>query len=185
MSHSEKAAFEAIFHDTASRVFAYACRHVGRDDADDVVSETFVIAGRRRREIPQQPLPWLLVTARNVIRNHRRSRTRADQGWARSVRELWQPPDGAADAVLEARESAIKALRACTDQEREAVLLVAWDGLAPADAAAVAGCTQRAFTVRLSRARARLRGELDNSTAEPATSPPGTLRAIKHLKETT
>lgn len=34
--------------------------------------------------------------------------------------------------------------------------MVAWDGLSRAAAAQVAGCSQRAFEVRLSRARARL-----------------------------
>ena len=50
----------------------------------------------------------------------------------------------------------LTALAELSELEREAVLLVAWDGLANRDAAAVAGCSLRAFEVRLSRARARL-----------------------------
>jgi RNA polymerase sigma-70 factor (ECF subfamily) len=54
------------------------------------------------------------------------------------------------------RATLISALGELTDLEREAVLLVAWDGLRNAEAARVAGCSQRAFEVRVSRARARL-----------------------------
>jgi RNA polymerase sigma-70 factor (ECF subfamily) len=44
------------------------------------------------------------------------------------------------------------------------VLLVAWDGLRNAGAAQVAGCSTRAFEVRLSRARARI----GRALADPA-----------------
>ena len=40
--------------------------------------------------------------------------------------------------------------------ERETLLLIAWDGLSTARAAAVAGCSPRTFAVRLHRARQRL-----------------------------
>ena len=50
----------------------------------------------------------------------------------------------------------LAALGELTELEREALLLIAWDGLSNGAAAAVAGCSVRAFEVRLSRARARL-----------------------------
>ncbi len=52
------------------------------------------------------------------------------------------------------REEALAAFAQLSEIEREALLLTAWDGLAPASAAKAAGCSTRAFTVRLSRARA-------------------------------
>ena len=58
-----------------------------------------------------------------------------------------------------------------TEAEREALLLAAWDGLRSADAARVAGCSVRAFEVRLSRARARLNRALTNLS--PRTSAGG------------
>lgn len=46
------------------------------------------------------------------------------------MRDLWHATTAVSpDTVVEARETAIEALRSCTDQEREALLLVAWDGL--------------------------------------------------------
>ena len=159
---------EALSRDYAPRVRAYARRHTTTDECDDVVQETFLIAWRRRTELPADPLPWLLVVARNILSTRRRSGRRADQLWLAAARDLWRMPDHASPetAVLE-RERHLAALATCTRPEREALLLVAWDGLSAADAAAVAGCSPRAFAVRLSRARARLSRALD---AAPATS---------------
>lgn len=36
------------------------------------MSEAFLIAWRRRHVLPEPPLPWLLVTARNLIADSRR-----------------------------------------------------------------------------------------------------------------
>lgn len=157
-----------LFRRCAPRVWAYACRHVGPDSADDVVSETFLIAWRRRRELPPEELPWLLVVCRNVMANQRRSGRRADQLWLDAVRSQWQlaGPVVPEDAVLD-REAHLSALATCTRPEREALILTAWEGLTPAQAAAVTGCSTRAFTVRLSRARARMRAALDPGDASP------------------
>lgn len=165
---------EILYQEHAARVRAYAWRHVGPDSADDVVSEVFLVAGRRLSELPDGVgLPWLLVVARNLIANQRRSGRRADELWEAAVREQWHRPLGSdpADVVSE-REQHLRALSACTRPEREALLLIAWEGLTHEQAAAVAGCSVRALTVRLSRARARLQAALDDT---PCISPTRTL----------
>jgi len=160
---------DALFREHADRVHAYARRHVGPDGADDIVSETFLTAWRRRDELPDPALPWLLVTARHLIANRRRAGRRADRLWLAAVRDLWQLPHGVpADEALLEREEHLRALRSCTRPGREALLLVAWDGPTPQEAA-VAGCSVRAFTVRLSRARARMRAALAESPDRPTT----------------
>ena len=60
-------------------VFAYAARRVGRERAEDVVADTFVVAWRHREQRPQQDLPWLLGVARRVIGES----YRADERWQR------------------------------------------------------------------------------------------------------
>ena len=162
---------EDVFRTYGARVYAYARRHTTPDAAEDLVSETFLIAWRRRAELPLDPLPWLLVVARNLLANQRRSGARADRLWLSAVREQWHLHTAAApeDAVIE-RDRYLDALGSCTRPEREALLLVAWDGLALAEAAAVAGCSPRAFTVRLSRARARMRAHLEADAAGPAVA---------------
>lgn len=153
----------AAFRRYSARVYAYARRHVEDAQCDDVVSETFLVAWRRPDRVPDEPLPWLLVVARNVIANQRRTARRADELWFTAVREGWtMTSPSAADAVHE-REALLRALAGCTRAEREALLLTAWDGLTPAQAAEVAGCSARAFTVRLHRARTRLRAGFDDT----------------------
>jgi RNA polymerase sigma-70 factor (ECF subfamily) len=63
---------------------------------------------------------------------------------------------GSAEEVTAGRLDALAALARLTAAEREAVRLVAWEGLSPGQAARVAGCSTATFTVRLHRARRRL-----------------------------
>lgn len=65
----------------------------------------------------------------------------------------WEPPAGLTAQLA-------SALAGLTEHEREALLLVAWEGLSAADAARVAGCSVAAFRVRLHRARRRVAGRL-------------------------
>nr|WP_275406742.1 sigma factor-like helix-turn-helix DNA-binding protein [Actinomadura bangladeshensis] len=79
----------------------------------------------------------------------------------------------AADRVI-ARDQALAALRTLSAKEVEAVTLTAWHGLAPAEAARVAGCSRAALLVRLHRGRRRLAAALDETgarTPEPSLSP--------------
>src|SRR5689334_8685456 len=52
--------FEAVFAACSKVVFAYARRRATREEAEDVVSETFLVAWRRFDELPSDPLPWLI-----------------------------------------------------------------------------------------------------------------------------
>lgn len=75
-THSDPAAFEALYSATALRVYAYARRHADADVASDVVGDVFLVAWRRRDSLPDEALPWLLVTARNVLASYWRSCSR-------------------------------------------------------------------------------------------------------------
>lgn len=149
--------FAAMFADLSPRVFAYARRHCDAPAAQDVVSETFLVAWRRHVEVPEPALPWLLVVARNVIANRRRGEVRRDRltDTVARLTRLAGPAAGTDDTVVE-RDTLLTALGELTELEREALLLIAWDGLSHRDAARVAGCSVHTFEVRLSRARARL-----------------------------
>ena len=56
-----------------------------------------------------------------------------------------------------------RAFARLSENDREAIRLVAWEGLSNADAARAAGCSGPAFAVRLSRARGRLSRALDET----------------------
>jgi RNA polymerase sigma-70 factor (ECF subfamily) len=138
------------------RVFAhlqavadYAARR-GSPDPEAVAAETMAIAWRRLDRVPaDDPRPWLFVTARNLLMAERRREARrsvADQALAR--------PEAA--AANESGDPAVThALEALAARDREALILIAWDNLTPAQAAAALGITPVAFRVRLLRARRR------------------------------
>lgn len=159
--------FTALYAQHVRRVYLYAARHVGVDHADDVVAETFTVAWRRLDAVPADaPLPWLLVVARNTMINHRRGEARRDRlaREAELVVHLETVTSDVAVAVTE-RNAVIAALTELSEREREALLLVGWDGLSNADAARVAGCSTGAFHVRLHRARQRLQRSLASTEA--------------------
>ncbi|MFC8597838.1 RNA polymerase sigma factor [Isoptericola sp. NPDC057191] len=148
----------ALWSAHAVRVQAYLWRHTDPDTAQDLLSETFLVAWRRLDDVPAPALPWLLVVARNLVRNaHRAARRRRtlDDELA-SLAASAPLAEAAPEALAVERDALLGALARLSAREREAILLVAWDGLAPPDAADVAGCSTATFHVRLHRARRRL-----------------------------
>lgn len=163
----------ALFEEHGRRVYAYAARHTDPHTANDVVADAFLIAWRRIDDVPEHALPWLLVTARNVIANATRGERRRDRLASAMTRvaDLAHAPSAESSAVD--RSHLLDALGTLTDTDREALLLTAWDGLTAYDAAAVAGCSPRAFEVRLSRARARFDRALKVADGAPTTPSSG------------
>ncbi len=93
------------------RVYAYAVSRAGRQLADEVVSEVFLVAWGKLGEVPDDPLPWLLVVARNVISSEFRASAR-HQSLAVELRS-WTSGTAAdiADQVSE-RHAVLRALAA-------------------------------------------------------------------------
>lgn len=152
---------ETLYKGHADRVLRYAQRRVPAHDAEEVVAQTFLVAWRRVREVPQDdPLPWLFGIARNVIRNLQRSGRRQARLTARLAilrpeRDEF-PDQHALPAELR------KALASLSSADREVLLLVAWDDLDHSQAAAAMGWSKTNFRLRLHRARKRLRQHLSN-----------------------
>ncbi|GGK79838.1 siderophore-interacting protein [Sphaerisporangium melleum] len=144
--------FTTMYDQCRQRVWAYVVAQAGRQVADEVVSETFAIAWRRFDDVPDPALPWLLVVARNVLRDTIRAEARRES-LAAELRG-WTEGDPA-EHVTE-RLAVLKAVAAMSEEDRELLLLVAWHGLGPREAARVVGCSQATFRVRLHRARKRL-----------------------------
>ncbi|SEN70846.1 RNA polymerase sigma factor [Nonomuraea pusilla] len=153
--------FTSMYDECRQRVWAYVVSRAGRQVADEVVSETFAIAWRRLDDVPSPALPWLLGVARNVLRDTIRAEARRD-ALAAELRS-WTEGD-VADEVAE-RMGVLRALASLPDDDREILVLVAWQGLSPRDAARVVGCSATAFRVRLHRARKRLKQAMQ--AAEP------------------
>jgi RNA polymerase sigma-70 factor (ECF subfamily) len=176
--------FERLFRIHHAAVVAYVRRRAPADVVDDIVSETFLVAWRRLDRVPGEPLPWLLAVARNVLATQRRGGRRRH---ALTLRLGRATAEGSADTeplvpraghALDDRLAG--ALAKLASKDREALTLVAWDGLEPHEAAFVLGESPGTFRVRLHRARGRLRGLLEERT-EPVR--PAAWRAIR-LEET-
>jgi RNA polymerase sigma-70 factor (ECF subfamily) len=168
MTESDKAEerFEEVFRRHHRAVVAYARRRVPSDTADDVVANTFLVAWRRVEEIPADSLPWLLAVARNVIATQQRGSQR--RGALRRRLEHAEAATARTSASDEPAGRVASALGRLPANDREAITLIAWDGLRPAQAAAVLGQSPASFRVRLHRAKRRLRRELQRaSDADP------------------
>jgi RNA polymerase sigma-70 factor (ECF subfamily) len=162
---SDRAAFESMFRTHVGAVHAYALRRSDPTTADEVVADTFLVCWRRFDRVPEDDeLPWLYAVARRCLANRLRAGRRE---LARTAPAPATPGDPTADAYEQRARArdVLAALAALPAKEREALQLCAWEGLAPADAARVVGCTAAAFRVRLHRARRRLAGRLDGTSA--------------------
>ena len=143
--------FEALYARHAGAVRGYAMRRCDPETADDVVADVFLIAWRRRDELPEDALPWLLGTARRVLANHARGQSRRVRLRDRLAA---QPVTAAAPAHVSGRLQA--ALAGLSERDRELLMLMAWEGLELRQAAEVLGVRPNTLAVRFHRARRRL-----------------------------
>jgi RNA polymerase sigma factor (sigma-70 family) len=167
-----EARFQEMFLATYPVVARYG-RHRGLSgqDLEDLVSATYEVAWRRLEVVPvgQRTLPWLLAVARNHLRNHRRRLIR-DRGLLERLPAPEHTPAASEPGAVGWRDIR-GALERLSAEDRELLLLIAWDGLTPAQAAGVVGLTPGAVRTRLHRARTRLARALDLAGgAEPPWS---------------
>lgn len=172
----QRARFERLVHEDYRAVLGYALRRSERpEDAADVLSEVLLIAWRRLDDVPQEPEArlWLFGVARRVIANENRSaaaRLRLGERLCREVSEAIADESAAVDE----RESVRAALGRLREEDREILLLVAWEDLRVTEAAKVIGISAPGARSRLHRARRRLRRELAeadaNGNSESSTS---------------
>jgi RNA polymerase sigma factor (sigma-70 family) len=151
-------------------VVAYVRRRARGDVVDDVVAETFLVAWRRLDDVPDEALPWLLGVARRVLSTHRRAAGRRER---LGVRLIATHPGTRIDTPEPGDGRVVAALARLSEKDREALILVAWDGLTPQQAAAVLGEPAGRFRVRLHRAKQRMKVLLN------APSPPRELNPLR------
>ena len=120
MNLDDPAEFERQFQ----AVYAYAARRVGETLGEEIAAETFAraLAVRDRYDGREDPLPWLLGIASNLLRRHWRSEKRRLNAYARSFTHE------ATEDVESARE-AIEAVARLPRRQREVVLLHVWADL--------------------------------------------------------
>jgi RNA polymerase sigma-70 factor (ECF subfamily) len=156
--------FDALFLATQRRIFAYLLRRgTPPTDIDDIVADVYVVAWRRFDQVPSDdPVPWLIAVARNVLRNRQRTRRRDD---ALLKRLRSQPPgdQAAVDATSNDIAAVQHALAGLSEADRELLQLAVVEELSPAQIGVALGCKSVTARVRLHRARTRLRASLEGS----------------------
>ena len=138
-------------------------RRRGSADPEGVAAEVMTLAWRKLDSIPaDNPRPWLFVTARNLVMAERRRSARFADLDPEALESRDVPLADTGDAEVTAALLELCAL------DREALLLVAWDELTPAQAATTLGISPVAFRVRLFRARRRFQRALDSASSTVA-----------------
>lgn len=163
-------AFDVIHAEFNLRLFNFLARLSRRREvAEDLLDETWLrFVDRAPRLKPDTRLgPFLFTVARNLYISYCRSRMLEDSQSADAI-GLWPlgtPRVSPFDATV-AKETGRRldeAIAALPAAHREALLLVAFEGMKPAEAAAVCGITAEAMRQRLSRARAAIAQHLQDS----------------------
>jgi len=146
-----------LYERHARAVFRYLARRAGPAAAEDLLSEVFIAAlsasSRVSAHDSGSALPWLYGIALNVLRKHCRQLRPPHEG-ATDPGMDWDAVDDRLDARAE-RGRLWAALSDLADSDRELLLLVAWEGLTPAEAAAALDISPTAARSRLHRARTR------------------------------
>lgn len=136
----------------------FLLRRTDEATADDVLAETLLVCWRRFDELPDPALPWAYGVARNCLANARRSGRRQQRVAAKVA--VVDPPREALEGAGSRDGALHEALGALREQDAELMRLWAWEQLTPAEIATVLDLTVNAVSIRLHRAREKLRDEL-------------------------
>lgn len=164
----DPARFGELFDEHGRDLYRYLVRRVG-DVADDLLSETFLIALRRRHSYdPSRAVirAWLFGIATNLVLKHRDEEIRLLKLTARAsgvIRLVVAGHDDDVAARLDAEATArslAAALADMTPDDRDVLLLTSWAHLSPTEVAAALHIPAGTVRSRLHRIRTTLQAEL-------------------------
>jgi RNA polymerase sigma factor (sigma-70 family) len=176
VSSRKQRRFEALYEAHKLEMLAYCTRRLGRIDAADACSETFLVAWRRLDDIPLPPktLPYLYGIAGRVVSNQYRSLRRRVRVEAKlGALGVTVAPDPEVLVAQRARDQeVVAAVRRLKSKDREIVMLYAWEDLSRETIAEVLGMTRAAIDQRMYRANKRLALILEQGAKTAAVSTP-------------
>lgn len=153
-------AFVEVVRRHAQVVGSYLVRRAGRGAAEDLLGEVWVAALRARGSYDRsfaEARPWLLGIARNVLRAHWRRHPDEDLVADMVTLATFADPWAVVDERIDGAAVLHKAVAGIPHEEREVLLLVAWEGLSVADAARAIGVPPGTARRYLHQARLVLR----------------------------
>jgi len=165
-SRDSPAAFAELYDRHAAVIHRYASRRIG-EAADDIMSETFLVAFERRAafdETVTDARPWLYGIATTLLKKHRRQEARAWRGLVAggaaeqvdAIQDAVNGHDDRLDAELGIQRLAA-AIRRMPARDRDALLLYAWGDLDYEGVARALDVPVGTVRSRLNRARRQLR----------------------------
>jgi RNA polymerase sigma-70 factor (ECF subfamily) len=163
-TNGDAKAFGELFWRHNGAVHGYLARRAGRDTADDLVAEVWLRAFRDRANFDPHyadALPWLYGIARNVLNAHWRLMSRTPPLLPVAISDPWPDFEEHFD-VNGRRADLVNALDALSDDEREALLLVAWERMSSASIALMLDVPASTVRNRLHRARTIMRRGLES-----------------------
>jgi RNA polymerase sigma factor (sigma-70 family) len=171
-SRAEPGCFAALFDRHARHIHRYLARRVGRQAADDLVAETFLVAfGKRDGYDPRfrDARPWLYGIATNLVGRHRREevrqfRLRQAAGPA-PVQHDWAERSVADLTAQSVRAQLAEALAGLARPDRDVLLLIGWEQLSYDEVARALGIPVGTVRSRLHRARTKIREALADTPA--------------------
>lgn len=157
-SPSKEVLYRTLFDEYWPRVRRHvACFVDNPEEVDEIAAEVFVVAWRKLNPAKPMGLRWFLRVADNTLRDVMRrgqSRTRAIEAMTRGMQ--------ASDELHPLEALALRqALQSLNARERQVVVLTYWDGLSAGEVSEVLRCSQAAVWTTLTRARQKLRGQLE------------------------
>lgn len=154
--------FERIVADVFEPVQRYLLRRTDAAAAEDVLGDVLLVLWRRLDDVPADAaLPWSYGVARGCLANHRRGAQRQERLVDRLA--MVRPVEDADDGRLG------QALEALSADDRELLRLWAWEQLPPREIAAALGISANAASIRLHRAKSRLKKAFTTGKDSPAT----------------
>jgi RNA polymerase sigma factor (sigma-70 family) len=174
----DPSAFAEIFERHFQSVFGYLVRRVGREDAEDLASQTFVIAFEKRssfRSHPAGALPWLYGIATNLVSEQRRREGRRFGALTRYGSSAHQRSEigleGAAIVKFEVDELA-RVLEELEPALRDTLCLFAWADLNYEQISLALNVPTGTVASRISRARRFLSQRLNQGNDRQPPSVP-------------
>lgn len=183
MGTDDREKFEDLYRGNARSIFAYALTRTSREEAEDVVANTFLVAWRRFDSVPDDPLPWLIGVARRVLADQRRSESRRialRHRMASSATTCSSAEDDLVNA-MELRGAIGAALNRLAPNDRELVTLVAWQGFTTEQLATALGCSKGLASLRLHRARRRFAKSFDEQVSAPSPANGALIRPAREI----
>jgi RNA polymerase sigma factor (sigma-70 family) len=176
VDESRRERFEEVAPGLVEPLRRFLARRTDAATAEDVLAETLLVCWRRAADLPDEPLPWAYAVARNCLRNAQRSARRQERVAARLAAEPAHvdPPEDAALA---------DALGRLRPDDAELLRLWAWEQLTPVEIATVLDITANAASIRLHRAREKLKGELRKIDPAAGSLPPAAPHEVARLLE--